>query len=31
MQTNPQFAQIVPPNDMVVLITFETKIGDSYI
>ncbi|OHD11992.1 MAG: flagellar motor switch protein FliM [Spirochaetes bacterium GWB1_36_13] len=28
IETNPQFAQIVPPNDMVVLITFETKIGD---
>ncbi|PKL11401.1 MAG: flagellar motor switch protein FliM, partial [Spirochaetae bacterium HGW-Spirochaetae-6] len=27
-ETNPQFAQIVPPNDMVVLITFETKIGE---
>lgn len=29
IETNPQFAQIVPPNDMVVLITFEIKIGDS--
>ena len=28
IETNPQFAQIVPPNDMVVLITFETKVGD---
>lgn len=28
IETNPQFAQIVPPNDMVVLITFETKIGE---
>ncbi len=28
METNPQFAQIVPPNDMVVLITLETRVGD---
>ena len=28
IETNPQFAQIVPPNDMVVLITFETKVGE---
>ncbi len=28
LETNPQFAQIVPPNDMVVLITLETKVGD---
>ncbi len=28
IETNPQFAQIVPPNDMVVLITFEAKVGD---
>ncbi len=28
IETNPMFAQIVPPNDMIVLITFETKIGD---
>ena len=28
IETNIQFAQIVPPNDMVVLITLETKIGD---
>lgn len=28
IETNPQFAQIVPPTDMVVLITFETKVGD---
>jgi len=28
IETNPQFAQIVPPNDMVVLITLETKIGE---
>ena len=27
IETNIQFAQIVPPNDMVVLITFQTKIG----
>jgi flagellar motor switch protein FliM len=28
LETNPQFAQIVPPNDMIILITLETKIGD---
>jgi len=28
IETNPQFAQIVPPSDMVVLITLETKVGD---
>jgi flagellar motor switch protein FliM len=28
IETNPQFAQIVPPNDMVVLVTLETKVGD---
>ena len=28
IESNPQFAQIVPPNDMVVLITLETKVGD---
>lgn len=28
IETNPQFAQIVPPNDMVVLVTSETKVGD---
>jgi len=28
IETNPQFAQIVPPNDMVVLVTFETKVGE---
>jgi len=28
IETNIQFAQIVPPNDMVVLITLETKVGD---
>jgi flagellar motor switch protein FliM len=29
IETNPQFAQIVPPNDMVVLITFETKVAEA--
>ncbi len=29
IETNPQFAQVVPPNEMVMLITFETKISDS--
>lgn len=29
IESNPQFTQIVPPNDMVLLITFETKIADS--
>jgi len=28
IDTNPQFAQIVPPTDMVVLVTLETKVGD---
>ena len=28
IETDPQFAQIVPPNDMVVLITLETKVGE---
>ncbi|MBN2051527.1 MAG: flagellar motor switch protein FliM [Spirochaetales bacterium] len=28
IETNPQFAQIVPPNEMVVLVTLETKIGE---
>lgn len=28
IEVNPQFAQIVPPTDMVVLITLETKIGE---
>jgi flagellar motor switch protein FliM len=28
IDTNPQFAQIVPPSDMVVLVTLETKIQD---
>ncbi|MCL2093190.1 MAG: flagellar motor switch protein FliM [Treponema sp.] len=28
IDTNPQFAQIVPPTDMVVLVTLETRIGD---
>lgn len=27
MESNPQFAQIVPPSDMVVIITLQTKIG----
>ena len=29
IETNPQFAQIVPPNEMVMLITLETKIMDN--
>ena len=29
IETNPQFAQIVPPNDMVVLISLDTKVGDN--
>jgi flagellar motor switch protein FliM len=29
IETNPQFAQIVPPNNMVVLISFETVIGEA--
>lgn len=28
-EMNPQFAQIVPPSDMVVLIAFDVRIGDS--
>lgn len=28
IETNPQFAQVVPPNDIVVLINLETKIGE---
>ena len=28
IETNPQFAQIVPPNEMVVLVTLETKVGE---
>jgi len=28
IDTNPQFAQIVHPTDMVVLVTFEAKLGD---
>ncbi|MBN2652336.1 MAG: flagellar motor switch protein FliM [Spirochaetales bacterium] len=28
IETNPQFAQIVPPAEMVILITLETKIGE---
>lgn len=28
IETNPQFAQIVPPSEMVVLVTLETKVGD---
>ena len=29
IETNPQFAQIVPPNDMVALITLQAKIGQA--
>ena len=29
IETNPQFTQIVPPNDMVVIITLEVKIGQA--
>nr|WP_320145458.1 flagellar motor switch protein FliM [uncultured Anaeromusa sp.] len=29
IETNPQFTQIVPPNDMVVLITMQCKIGQA--
>ncbi len=29
-ETNPQFAQIVPPHDPVVLLAFEVKIGDTF-
>ncbi|MDR3284351.1 MAG: flagellar motor switch protein FliM [Treponema sp.] len=28
IETNPQFAQIVAPNEMVVLVTLDTKVGD---
>jgi flagellar motor switch protein FliM len=28
IETTPQFAQIVPPTDMVVLVTLETKVGE---
>ncbi len=28
IETNPQFAQIIPPNEMVVLVTLETKVGE---
>jgi flagellar motor switch protein FliM len=28
IETNPAFAQIVPPTEMVVLVTLETKVGD---
>ena len=28
IETNPQFAQMVPPTEMVVLVTLETKVGD---
>ena len=28
IETNPQFASIVPPSEMVVLVTLETKIGE---
>jgi flagellar motor switch protein FliM len=28
IETNPQFAQIVAPNEMVVLVTLETKVGE---
>jgi flagellar motor switch protein FliM len=28
IDTNPQFASIVPPTDMVVLVTLETKVGE---
>ena len=29
VETNPQFAQIVPPNEMVMLITLEAKVSES--
>ncbi|BBB93176.1 MAG TPA: flagellar motor switch protein FliM [Methylomusa anaerophila] len=29
IETNPQFTQIVPPNDMVVLVTLQAKIGQA--
>ncbi len=28
IETNPQFAQIVPPTEMVILVTLETKVGE---
>lgn len=28
IETNPAFAQIVPPNEMVVLVTLETRVGE---
>ena len=28
IESNPQFTQIVPPSDMVVIVTLQTKIGD---
>ena len=28
IETTPQFAQIVPPNDIVILVTLEVKVGD---
>lgn len=28
MESNPQFVQIVPPNDMCILVTLETRVGD---
>lgn len=28
IEVNPQFAQVVPPSDMVVLVTLETKVGE---
>ncbi len=28
IETNPQFAQIVPPTEMVVLVTLDTKVGE---
>jgi len=29
IETNPQFTQIVPPNDMVVIVTLQAKIGQA--
>jgi flagellar motor switch protein FliM len=29
IESNPQFTQIVPPNDMVVIVTLQTKIGQA--
>jgi flagellar motor switch protein FliM len=29
IEVNPQFAQVVPPNEMVVLVTLEAKVGES--